>query len=148
MFLFRVRNGCPSAFAHFCRIAFFSFFSCRMFTFLLSSFSRSRLFKDASLKLVSLYQQEWSKWPGATSSASGTCLSGLQTRNNGCGQYAKPPRRRAAHARDWSNRGTGDGLGVGNVRCAPLPLYVRALFVQRLRRTRRSTSVAGWATVS
>jgi len=39
-----------------------------MFTFLLSSFSRSRLFKDVSLKLVSLYQQEWSKWPGATSS--------------------------------------------------------------------------------
>ena len=39
-----------------------------MFTFLLGSFSRSRLFKDVSLKLVSLYQQEWSKWPGATSS--------------------------------------------------------------------------------
>ena len=61
----RIRSAMACPFPHFCRIAFFP---CRMFTFLLGSFSRSRLFKDVSLKLVSLYQQEWSKWPGATSS--------------------------------------------------------------------------------
>ena len=71
--------------------AFALFHDCRMFAFLSSKFSCGRLLA-ASLKLISLYQQEWQKWPGAffPLRTTAACVTGFTAWVTACSDYDKP----------------------------------------------------------